>query len=66
MEPHGTLARDWSLSDRLFGFAVAAAADTVVLAVGTDLTWAAEGHDATSISFTDAQLQLIEQTAAAA
>jgi beta-D-xylosidase 4 len=45
---------------------VAAAADTVVLAVGTDLTWAAEGHDATSISFTDAQLQLIRETAAAA
>merc|ERR1712159_619431 len=41
-------------------------ADTVVLAVGTDLSWAAEGHDATNISFTDAQAALIEQVAAAA
>mmetsp|Transcript_23199 Transcript_23199/g.65835 ORF Transcript_23199/g.65835 Transcript_23199/m.65835 type:complete len:902 (+) Transcript_23199:68-2773(+) len=41
-------------------------ADTVVLAVGTDLTWAAEGHDAKNISFTDAQAALIEQVAAAA
>jgi len=41
-------------------------ADTVVLGVGTDLTWSAEGHDATNISFTDAQMMLIEQVAAAA
>jgi len=41
-------------------------ADQVVLAVGTDLTWAREGHDATSIAFTDAQTQLIEQVSAAA
>jgi hypothetical protein len=41
-------------------------ADTVVLAVGTDLSWAAEGHDAMNISFTDAQSALIEQVAAAA
>jgi len=33
--------------------AVAAAkeADQVILAVGTDLTWAAEGHDAVGITF---------------
>ena len=30
-------------------------ADEVILAVGTDLTWAAEGHDAKTITFTDAQ-----------
>lgn len=41
-------------------------ADTVVLAVGTDLSWSAEGHDAESITFTAAQLALIEQVAAAA
>jgi beta-glucosidase-like glycosyl hydrolase len=41
-------------------------ADTVVLAVGTDLSWAAEGHDAKNISFTDAQSALIQQVAAAA
>jgi hypothetical protein len=45
---------------------MAKTADTVVLAVGTDLTWAAEGHDAKNISFTDAQTALIEQVAAAA
>jgi xylan 1,4-beta-xylosidase len=44
----------------------AAAADTVVLVVGTDLIWAAEGHDAVNITFTDAQLQLIDATAVAA
>mmetsp|Transcript_107725 Transcript_107725/g.303479 ORF Transcript_107725/g.303479 Transcript_107725/m.303479 type:complete len:901 (+) Transcript_107725:91-2793(+) len=41
-------------------------ADMVVLGVGTDLSWAAEGHDATNISFTDAQSALIDQVAAAA
>jgi len=46
--------------------AIASLADTVILAVGTDLTWAHEEHDADSITFTDAQLQLIEQVAAAA
>ncbi len=35
-------------------------ADTVVLVVGTDLAWAAEGHDATSITFTNAQAELID------
>lgn len=45
---------------------MAGSADTVVLAIGTDLTWAAEGHDATNISLTDAQLQLVQQTAAVA
>lgn len=46
--------------------ALAKAADNVVVAVGTDLSWSAEGHDAKNISFTDAQLQLIEQCATAA
>ncbi|GMH94018.1 hypothetical protein TrST_g4049 [Triparma strigata] len=41
-------------------------ADQVVLAVGTDLTWAREGTDATSIAFTDAQAELIEKVSAAA
>jgi beta-D-xylosidase 4 len=41
-------------------------AETVILAVGTDLGWSAEGHDATNISFTDAQLAMVEQCAAAA
>ncbi|CAJ1441850.1 unnamed protein product [Effrenium voratum] len=41
-------------------------ADTVLLAVGTDLTWSEEGHDAKSISFTAAQAALIEKVAAAA
>ena len=45
---------------------MARSADTVVLAIGTDLAWAAEGHDATNISLTDAQLQLVQQTAAVA
>merc|ERR1711998_275591 len=35
-------------------------------AVGTDLTWAHEEHDADSITFTDAQTQLIEQVSAVA
>ena len=41
-------------------------ADTVVLVVGTDLNWAAEGHDAKNISFTDAQDALISKVSAAA
>ena len=32
----------------------------------SDLSWAAEGHDAKNISFTDAQMALIEQVAGAA
>lgn len=44
--------------------AMAKAADTVVLVVGTDLKWASEGHDASNITFTDAQLMLFEQVAA--
>ena len=43
-----------------------AAADTCVIAVGTDLAWASEGHDASNISFTDSQAQLLSQAAAAA
>jgi len=58
------------LSDNTTGIpaavAMAAAADNVVLAVGTDLSWAREGHDAENISFTDAQLQLISQCASVA
>jgi hypothetical protein len=46
--------------------AVAQAADVVILSVGTDLSWAAEGHDAKSIAFTAAQSQLIAQVSAAA
>lgn len=45
---------------------MAASADTVVLAVGTDLTWSHEAHDAANISFTTAQLALIEKVSAAA
>lgn len=45
---------------------LAADADEVVMAVGTDLKWAAEGHDATSISFSDGQLALIKACADAA
>lgn len=45
---------------------MAKSVDIVVLAVGTDLTWAHEEHDASSITFTDAQAQLISQVADAA
>jgi len=38
----------------------------VVLVVGTDLTWAAEGHDATSIVFNNGQKELILQVSQAA
>ena len=41
--------------------AAAAAADHVILAVGTDLSWAHEEHDADTITFTYAQAQLISQ-----
>ena len=46
--------------------ALAKEADEVILAVGTDLSWAHEEHDAQNITFTAAQAQLIEQVAAAA
>jgi pre-mRNA-splicing factor SYF2/beta-D-xylosidase 4 len=46
--------------------ALAKTADVVILAVGTDLSWAHEEHDATSIAFTDAQSQLMAQVAAVA
>ena len=46
--------------------AACAAADTCVVAVGTDLEWAAEGHDAHNISYTTAQRALITLAAAAA
>ena len=45
---------------------LARSADTVVLAVGTDITMASEPKDASNISFTAAQSALIEQVAAAA
>ena len=46
--------------------AAAKAADEVILAMGTDLTWAHEEHDADNITFTAAQAQLISEVAAAA
>lgn len=45
---------------------VAAAADKVVLALGVDLSWAHEGHDSTTLEIPAAQMQLVEQTTAAA
>ena len=45
--------------------AVAAKAATVVLVLGTDLKGAAEGNDATSITFTRAQLELVAKVTAA-
>jgi len=44
----------------------AAEADAVVLAVGTDLSMAAEGRDADGIAFTSAQAELIARVSAAA
>jgi hypothetical protein len=44
----------------------AALSDEVILAVGTDLTWAHEEHDAQNITFTDAQSSLISAVAQAA
>ena len=41
--------------DKNEGVGVQAGPDTDVLAVETDLSWEAESHDATNISFTDAQ-----------
>ena len=41
-------------------------ADTCVVVVGTDLSWASEEHDAANISFTDSQAQLLSEAAAAA
>ena len=46
--------------------AAAKAADEVILAVGTDLSWAHEEHDAQNITFTAAQAQLIREVAGAA
>lgn len=46
--------------------AAAKAADEVILAVGTDLSWAHEEMDAHNITFTDAQAELIEKVASAA
>ena len=50
-------------SDIPAAIAAAKAADTVVMGIGSDLTWAAEGHDALSISLTDAQSELIAAVA---
>jgi beta-glucosidase-like glycosyl hydrolase len=46
--------------------ALARSVDAVILVVGTDLTVAEEGHDASSIELSAAQQQLIQQVAAAA
>ena len=46
--------------------AMAGSADAVILVVGNGVGLASEGHDATNISFPDAQAQLIQQVAAAA
>ena len=46
--------------------AMAKTAETVVLVVGTDLSWAAEGHDAKQINFTSAQVQLMDGVIAVA
>ena len=58
------------LSDDTSGIAAAVemakGADEVILAVGTDLSWAHEEHDADNITFTAAQAQLISQVAEAA
>ena len=45
--------------------ALCAAAETCVVGVGSDLSWASEGHDASNISYTDAQQQLVTEAAAA-
>lgn len=50
-------------SDIPAAIVAAKAADTVVMGIGSDLTWAAEGHDALSISLTDAQSELIAAVA---
>jgi hypothetical protein len=39
---------------------LSADSDATVLVLGTDLGWAAEGHDAKSISVPDSQMQLVE------
>lgn len=45
--------------------ALAQQVDVVILAVGTDLSVAAEGHDAVNITFSNGQIALISQVAAA-
>ena len=58
------------LSNDTSGIAAAAAmaktADVVILAVGTDLSWAREGRDATSIELSPAQVSLVDAVATAA
>jgi hypothetical protein len=46
--------------------AMGAAADRVVLVVGTDLAWAREGHDAESLRFSTGTIALVTAVAAAA
>jgi hypothetical protein len=58
--------KDDSTKDIPAAAAMAGAADAVVMAVGTDLSWAAEGHDATSITFSAGTLALIEAVSKAA
>ena len=45
---------------------MAKAADAVVLALGTDLSWAREGQDAVNITFSAGQLALVDAVTAAA
>jgi beta-glucosidase-like glycosyl hydrolase len=60
--------KDVSCSDDPDSSAVdaAKAADTVILGIGTDLSSAAEGHDALGISLSEGQTKLVEAVAAAA
>lgn len=44
--------------------AAAAAADTVVMVLGTDLTGAAESHDAVNITLTEKQIELVARVTA--
>jgi hypothetical protein len=57
---------DYNATSVAAAVAVAAAAERVVLVVGNGLQLAAEGHDASNISFPDGQSQLIQAVAAAA
>jgi pre-mRNA-splicing factor SYF2/beta-D-xylosidase 4 len=54
------------LKDIPAAVAAAKAADVVVLGVGTDLSWSAEGHDAKTIVFNEGQKVLIQKVAEAA
>ena len=66
MVPGIPSAMDGATSGIKDAVAAAKSNDTVVLVVGTDLKGASEGHDATNLTFTDAQALLIEQVTAVA